>query len=90
MQTITTSKKQQHEVNWCGISAIGGGLFFDLVDERPAPEIVSEFDNTENTKSLIYNDGRNDVIYVGYTRLAYFARQSGNVIRIELQKVQEA
>lgn len=86
MQTITTANKQRYEVNWCGISAIGGSLFFDVVGDRDAPEIVAEFDNPENTKRLIYNDGHNDVIYTGYTRLVYFARQSENVVRIELAR----
>lgn len=86
MLTIKTATGAVHNVLFCGVGQILGTLNFDMIDNRRAVDIISEFDNPENTKTIIYNDGRVDTIYSGYTKLEAYSVRGDGTVRIALAK----
>lgn len=86
MFTIKTAKGNVHEVFFCGVGSILGTLVFDMLDGRSAGEIIAEFDEPENTKTITFFDGRTEVVYEGYTRFETYALRGPGVVRISLAK----
>lgn len=73
-KTLTLATGASYKALWCGISGISGTLFFDLVSERTAAQIIADFDNPEATQRITYDDGLTESTYEGYTKLESYGR----------------
>lgn len=67
--TITLFNGDIFSIQWAGISSITGELIFDLDEEMDLISAVSIFGNINNMSEVIVNDGKDDTIYSGYTRV---------------------
>lgn len=86
-QYIQTAAGTKHAVAFCGVGSILGTLVFDLIGEsRPASEIIQEFENPANTKTILYSDGRINISYTGYVKLQMFGMRDKTTVRINLAK----
>lgn len=86
MLTIKTATGAVHNVLFCGVGQILGTLVFDMLDERKPVDIIAEFDDPENTRTIIYSDGRVDRVYHGYTRFEAYSTRGDGTVRISLAK----
>lgn len=85
MQTIKTADGHIFPVLWCGVSGISGQLFADVTGE-PLGALITVFDNPVATETIIYNDGRTDTVYRGYTRIVMCGNRPDGSVRVCLER----
>jgi len=77
MRTITTSKGESYEAEYCfAPSLIDGGCAIRLRDSRKLPEIAAEFDGLT---AITLREDENETVYAGYTRLGAINAEGGMV-----------
>lgn len=80
---LKTSKGNEYTVDWIDTVSVGG-VFMQMVDARPLPEIAAEFDGLSWLER--YDENQGDKRFEGYSVLSMIRRDAPDVVVLSMKE----